>query len=95
MKSCKLWEQVNLNYFNFLGAYGRVKLGKKKGSNEFVAVKIMKKQDLIFQQQEGHIIMECRIHSFLKHPFIVSHSIDPYLIRSIFMELLRIQNTST
>lgn len=54
-----------------IGSFGKVRLVKKKNSNKYFCVKIMKKDELIKSQQVDHIANEYRILSTISHPFIV------------------------
>ena len=53
------------------GTFGRVKLGRLKDSDEYVAVKILKKIKIIKSKQVDHILNELKILSFIDHPFLV------------------------
>jgi serine/threonine protein kinase len=53
------------------GTFGRVKLGKLKESERYVAIKILKKIKIIKLKQVDHILNEIKILSFVDHPFIV------------------------
>ena len=53
------------------GTFGRVKLGKLKNDDKYVAVKILKKMKIIKFKQVDHILNELQILSFIEHPFIV------------------------
>ena len=57
-----------------VGSFGKVKLVKKKNTNKYSCVKIMKKEELIKSQQVDHISNEYRILSTISHPFIVNVS---------------------
>jgi serine/threonine protein kinase len=48
-----------------------VRLVKKKATNKYSCVKIMKKEELIKSQQVDHINNEYRILTSASHPFIV------------------------
>jgi hypothetical protein len=60
--------------FYEVGSFGKVKLVKKKNTNKYSCVKIMKKEELIKSQQVDHISNEYRILSTISHPFIVNVS---------------------
>jgi len=53
------------------GSFGRVKLAKHKSTGKYVAVKIMKKGDIIKHKQVDHIMSEINILAVLGHPFMV------------------------
>ena len=55
-----------------VGSFGKVKLVKKKNTNKYSCVKIMKKEELIKSQQVDHISNEYRILSTISHPFVVN-----------------------
>ncbi|EGR33373.1 protein kinase domain protein [Ichthyophthirius multifiliis] len=52
-------------------SFGRVKLAKRKNSNQFFAVKQLKKAEIIKLKQVDHIINENTNLSNINHPFIV------------------------
>ena len=54
-----------------LGAFGKVRLVKKRSTNRYSCVKIMKKEEIIKSQQVDHINNEYRILSSIYHPFVV------------------------
>lgn len=53
------------------GAFGKVRLVKKRNTSKYSCVKIMKKEDIIKSQQVDHINNEYKILSSISHPFIV------------------------
>jgi len=53
------------------GAFGKVYLGKVKAKEEYIAIKKMKKYDIIKTKQVDHILNEIEILSILKHPFTI------------------------
>ena len=53
------------------GSFGRVKLAKNKKDGNFVAIKILKKSELIKLKQVDHILNEIKILSMIDHPFLV------------------------
>lgn len=53
------------------GAFGKVKVGQQKTSGNYVAVKIMKKGDIIKMKQADHVCNEIKILTMLEHPFLV------------------------
>lgn len=53
------------------GSFGRVRLAKDIRMKKYVAVKILKKAEIIRLKQVDHIISECCILGSIKHPFIV------------------------
>ena len=61
-------EQV---YSSNIGSFGRVKIAKNKKTGNFVALKIMKKSEIIKSKQTDHILNETKILAMIDHPFIV------------------------
>lgn len=66
------------------GSFGRVRLGRHKQSGTYVALKILKKAEIIRLRQVDHIISEVSILTQIDHPFLIKmHGIsqDPkYLV---------------
>ena len=56
----------------FLGSFGRVKLARNKITNKWVALKILKKAEIIRLKQVDHVINENTLLSNIDHPFIVN-----------------------
>lgn len=54
-----------------IGAFGVVRLAKDKKTQQEVAVKIMRKHELMKNAQVEHIASEYNVISVLHHPFIV------------------------
>jgi tRNA A-37 threonylcarbamoyl transferase component Bud32 len=54
------------------GSFGRVRLCKARATNEYFAIKIMRKTKVIKTRQENHIRWEKKILSSIRHPFIVN-----------------------
>lgn len=54
-----------------LGSFGRVRIAKNKKTEKYVAVKIMKKAEIIKMKQVDHIMNENNILASIDHPFIV------------------------
>ena len=54
------------------GSFGRVKLAKHKKDGKYVAIKILKKGELIKLKQVDHILNEIKILTMINHPFLVS-----------------------
>ena len=50
---------------------GRVKLAKNKKDGKYVAIKILKKAELIKLKQVDHILNEIKILTMIDHPFLV------------------------
>ncbi|KAM3129709.1 hypothetical protein pb186bvf_018222 [Paramecium bursaria] len=53
------------------GSFGRVRLSKQKSTNKFVALKILKKSEILRLKQVDHIISEFNILQQIKHPFLI------------------------
>lgn len=53
------------------GSYGKVKLARNKKNNEYYALKILQKSEIIRTKQTDHIISENSILSRINHPFMV------------------------
>jgi serine/threonine protein kinase len=54
------------------GSFGRVRLAKNKTSQEFVALKILKKSEILKLKQVDHVISEFNILRNINHPFLVN-----------------------
>ena len=54
------------------GSFGRVKLAKHKKDGKYVAIKILKKGELIKLKQVDHILNEIKILTMIDHPFLVT-----------------------
>lgn len=54
------------------GSYGRVRLIKDLSDNNFYAVKILKKTEIVRRKQVIHLQNELAILKMMKHPFIVN-----------------------
>eukprot|EP00796_Vickermania_ingenoplastis_P006090 gene6090-4381_t len=54
------------------GSFGRVRLAKRKGTEEFYAMKCLKKREIIRMKQVPHLHQEKSILLELSHPFIVN-----------------------
>ena len=53
------------------GSFGRVKLAKNKTNGKYVAIKILKKAEIIKLKQVEHILNEIKILTLIDHPFLV------------------------
>ena len=53
------------------GSFGRVRIAKEKKTGRFVAVKILKKAEIIKMKQVDHIMNENNILASIDHPFII------------------------
>ena len=53
------------------GSFGKVKLAKNKKDGNYVAIKILKKSELIKLKQVDHILNEIKILTMIDHPFLV------------------------
>lgn len=54
------------------GSFGRVKIAKQKSTGKYLAIKILKKAEIIKLKQVDHIMNEVRILSVIDHPFLVN-----------------------
>lgn len=69
-------KRVNLSDYTIeqtlgTGSFGRVKLSKNKKTGNYVAIKILKKFEIIKLRQVDHILNEVKILSMIDHPFLV------------------------
>ena len=69
-KKIKL-EEYKMDRILGSGSFGRVKLAKHKKEGKYVAIKILKKGELIKLKQVDHIYNEIKILSMIDHPFLV------------------------
>jgi serine/threonine protein kinase len=69
-------EQVE-NVLMFIGSFGRVRLAREKSAKKFLAIKILKKAEVIRLKQVDHIVSECCILGMIQHPFIVFKHVIP------------------
>lgn len=53
------------------GSFGRVRLAKDKKTSEYVALKMLKKAEILRLKQVDHIISENTILSQINHPFLI------------------------
>ncbi len=53
------------------GSYGKVLLVKKKETDEVLAMKILKKKEMIIRNQVLHIKTERKVMEIVNHPFII------------------------
>jgi serine/threonine protein kinase len=67
---------IEFTLFNFIGAFGNVKVGwlKERPTKKF-AIKTMKKNEIIQSKHVDHIENEKKILEILVHPFVVRTSI--------------------
>jgi protein kinase A len=54
------------------GSFGRVKIAKNKKQGIYVALKCMKKMEIIKAKQTDHIMNEVKILGSISHPFIIN-----------------------
>lgn len=54
------------------GTFGRVRLCRHKQQGAFMALKILKKQEILRMKQVDHILSEAAILTEIQHPFIVN-----------------------
>lgn len=53
------------------GSFGRVRVIKNKKTGEYLALKIMKKKDILKAKQADHIANEIKILAMIDHPFVI------------------------
>lgn len=54
------------------GSFGRVRLARVKVTGDFVALKILKKAEILRMKQVDHVISELSILRIIRHPFLVN-----------------------
>jgi protein kinase A len=54
------------------GSFGRVRIARNKTSGDYVALKILKKSEILRLKQVDHIISENNILGMVNHPFLVN-----------------------
>lgn len=54
------------------GSFGRVRIAKNRKTGEYVAMKIMKKMDIVKSKQADHISNEIKILAMIDHPFVIT-----------------------
>lgn len=54
------------------GSFGRVRIAKNKKTKQYVALKIMKKLEIIKSKQTDHIMNEIKILAMINHPFVIT-----------------------
>lgn len=69
---------INLKNYEFgetigKGLYGEVILTKDKRTNTLIALKRMRKNDIIKNKQVEHAMNEIQIHNIIYHPFIADY----------------------
>ncbi|CAK63546.1 unnamed protein product (macronuclear) [Paramecium tetraurelia] len=72
-KKVKLGEYDIMNTLG-TGSFGRVRLAKQKSNNKYVALKMLKKIEILRLKQVDHIISEFNILKQIKHPFLIEMS---------------------
>lgn len=68
------WQMRDFEMLETLGTgtFGRVRLVRHKQTQQYFAIKIMKKTDIIRLKQVEHIISEKGVLSVINHPFVVN-----------------------
>jgi len=80
LKLHKTFKYVN---YKFIGAFGRVRIGKNKSSGASIAIKALKKSEILKNKQGDHILNEIKILNIVDHPYAVKFdgfSQDPRFI---------------
>ncbi|CUI14519.1 protein kinase, putative [Bodo saltans] len=73
-EECASWKLSDFEMKETLGTgtFGRVRLCRQKGTGKYMALKILKKQEILRMKQVDHILTEASILSEIRHPFIVN-----------------------
>jgi len=69
------------------GSFGRVKIAKNKKTGEYIAMKIMKKSEILKSKQADHISNEIKILSMMEHPFIIKFGGFTQDERNLYLDL--------
>ena len=81
---------TGLNKLNKIkGSFGRVRLARNKTTNKYVALKSLKKAEIIRLKQVDHVISENTILGNLSHPFIVNYL---YMYRLLLKDSVKTQD---
>jgi serine/threonine protein kinase len=70
-------KKLNLSEYNQgatlgTGSFGRVRIAKHNKTGNYVAVKCMKKMEIIKSKQTDHIMNEIKILGSISHPFVIT-----------------------
>ena len=65
-------DSIDLLHTLGVGAFGRVRLAKLKSTGEYIAIKSLKKLQIIRSKQVDHVLSEYKILSITNHPFLVN-----------------------
>ncbi|CBZ38300.1 protein kinase A catalytic subunit isoform 2, partial [Leishmania donovani] len=68
------WKLSDFELKNTLGtgSFGRVRIAHRKGTEEYYAIKCLRKREIIKMKQQQHVAQEKGILMELCHPFIVN-----------------------
>ena len=69
------------------GSFGRVKIAKNKKTGEYVAMKMMKKIEILKSKQADHIANEIKILSMVQHPFVITFGGFTQDDRNLYLDL--------
>ena len=69
------------------GSFGRVKIAKDKKTGDYVAMKIMKKIEILKSKQADHIANEIKILSMINHPFVITFGGFTQDDRNLYLDL--------
>ena len=69
------------------GSFGRVKIARNKKTGEYVAMKIMKKIEILKSKQADHIANEIKILSMIQHPFVITFGGFTQDERNLYLDL--------
>ena len=64
-----------------------MRVAKNKKTGNYVAIKVMKKLEIIKSKQTDHILNEVKIIAMIDHPFIVKYI--PLILRLVLTVLLK------
>ena len=83
---------INLNDYQMgetlgTGSFGRVKIAKNKKTGEYVAMKMMKKIEILKSKQADHIANEIKILSMISHPFVITFGGFTQDNRNLYLDL--------
>ena len=69
------------------GSFGRVKIAKNRKTDNYVALKIMKKIEILKSKQADHIANEIKILAMIKHPFVITFGGFTQDDRNLYLDL--------
>jgi serine/threonine protein kinase len=69
------------------GSFGRVRIARNQKTGNYIALKIMKKVEIIRSKQTDHIMSEIKILAMINHPFIIQFDGFTQDERSLYLAL--------